>query len=1292
MSAWYAFAAVVVLVATLFAAARLLLPYADQYNAEIGERLSSYLNQPVLVRALDAEWHGWGPSLVLRDATLLDSMGEHPVLQLEKIRLGFDLFASIRQWQPVFSDITLVGVDLELARSEQGEFSVAGLSAGNNGASHSAEDTVLLMTWLFSQGQLALENSNITWRDKVGAGRLMHFSAVNFVLRNDGDRHQLDASLDLPRKLGKSLVLRVDMRGNPLQANGRRTQVYLAGEHVHLAELFETQSLAGVNVTANNATFQVWGQWRDGRLQQMKGNVSVRGATLLQTTLSAGKTTLSLDRITSDFDWQRITNGWQFEANDLLLVRQSRQWKPSRLSLKFVESAETGAEFNAFASFLQLEDVAQILNLFSVGGDSLLQPLAAIKPRGEIRDAQIVWQSGESPRYHAYARLNNSSMNSWRAVPAAKKVDGELWLDSSAGGQVVLQRAAVTLDFPNLFRWPIDVDELSGNVAWQLDGENWRVIGRQLEASNEDVTASATLDVAKNNENPSPFMSLLVNVHDGDGSQVAHYLPTGIMSDASVSWLDEAVIGAKIVSGRSIFYGRLDAFPFEQGNGRFEVDFDVENASVNYAKDWPPVTGISANVRFLGRAMSVAVQKGKIFSSDIQHTTINIPDMSAVPMLLKIEGQVQGATQEKLDYMIASPALYAAFAQHLQGMSAEGDSLLNLDLLLPIGNSDPVQVDGWLTMNDNTLSVSPLGQVLSGLDGRLAFFQAGLRAKNLKADLFGQSTQINISTDKSDFNPKIRIRAQGMFDAPDLAARYLPPIKDLLTGNGDWNISFDIPVGGGAVEKTDNQHVTVLQVNSNLNGVEVRLPAPFSKTAESVGGLKLRVDFPPKKLPLMRLNYDGFVDAVFALGDMSLPKTLPGDGAAENSFRGEVRFNGGAAELPEFAGLRLAGWLDAVSLDDWRNLQIVSSDANSTRAPLLNSADVAVRELKVYGQQLHNVRFKLATWGEGLQADIESKELKGRILIPNNLQTDPLQADLNYWYVAEKDGGGGELDPRTIPALDFRIADFHYKKSKFGSVRLETANVADGLRIEQLVMKPRSTTITARGGWYVRGKEQYSNLQMHVESRNVGHTLKALDYLRAIDKGHGGADLELKWPGSFFDVDASKMQGKLNMTMRDGYLLDVDPGAGRMFGMLSIQALPRRLLLDFSDVFKKGFGFDKLKGSFSIEDGDAYTSNLYMEGPAARVDIVGRTGLAQQDYDQLVTVTPHVSESLPVLGILAATPQVGAAILAIQKLFKPAIDNATKNQYTITGSWNDPVIKKVKKTAPVTEDADDEES
>ena len=1287
VSAWYAFAAVVVLVATLFSAARLLLPYADQYNVEISERLSSYLDQPVSVRTLDAEWDAWGPSLILRDAEFLDTTGKHPVLQLEKIRLGFDLLDSMRQWQPIFSHITLVGVDLALTRSKLGEFSVEGISTGNGEVGQKPEDTARMMTWLFSQGRLGLENSNITWRDEMGAGRVIHFSAVNVSLHNDNDRHQLDASLALPRKLGKSLELRVDMHGNPLQVNGRRTQLYLAGEHVHLTELFEEQSLAGVNVSAKNASFQIWAGWKDGQLQQIKGNTDASGVALMPAKTVTDQKTLSLDRLAADFDWQKVDNGWQFEADNLLLAQQSRQWQPSRVSLTLMETADAGTAFNAYASFLQLEDIDRLLSLFSIGGETLQKPLFEIRPRGEVRDAEIIWQTGDVLRYHAYARLQNASVNAWQAVPAAQKVDGELWLDAE-GGQVALQHAAVTLDFPDLFRWPLAVNELRGNIAWQQDGQHWRVIGRKLEASNADITTSATLDIVHDDAKKSPFMSLLVNVRDGDGSQVARYLPAGIMSPNAVNWLDKAIVGAHVISGGALFHGRLNEFPFDQGNGRFEVSFSTENASLNYAENWPPITDITANVHFLGRAMSVEAQKGKIFSNDIQWAKVSIADMTTPPILLKVEGEVQGSTQEKLDYLVTSPPLYTAFAEHLEGMTAKGNSLLNLSLSLPIGGDKPVQVDGWLTMKENTLSIPPLGQVLSNIGGRMEFFQAGLRAKNIQAELFGQATQINIATDETSVNSNVQIRAQGMFDAPDLAARYLPPIKELLTGEGNWNIAFNIPLGG---KNDDIQRVTVLRARTNLKGVEARLPPPFDKTAEEAGSLELRVDFPPKQLPVLRVNYEGFVDGIFALGDISPDKTLSDNAVAKNSFRGEVRLNGGAAEMPTVPGLRLTGWMDNISLDDWRNLQLTTTTKNDTSAPLFNSADIAVRKLELHGQQLQNVRFKLASVEKGLQADIDSKELKGRILLPHKMQDGPIRADLEYCYLTEMSEGSNAMDPRTLPELDFRIADFRYKNSKFGSIRLETASVADGMRIEQLVLKPRSTTITARGGWYVRGKQQHSNLQMHVESRNIGHTLKALDYVGGINKGKGSVDLELKWPGSFVDVDANGAQGRMSLSLKDGYLLDVDPGAGRMFGMLSIQTLPRRLLLDFSDVFREGFGFDRIRGSFTIEDGDAYTNNLYMEGPAARVEIAGRTGLAEQDYDQLVTVTPHVTDSLPILGVLAATPQVGAAILAFQKLFQPQIDDVTTNQYSITGNWNKPVIKKVKSSESATGNVDEDE-
>ena len=1404
VSTWYAFAAVVVLLATVFAAARLLLPFAEQYNTEIGERLSQYLDQPVMVKALDAEWHGWGPALVLQDVALLDTASKQAALQFDKVRLSLDLLSSLRQWQPIFSQITLVGVDLLLTRNQQGQFSVAGLARESGGAKDGAidsatggakdaanpdEDIAPFTAWLFSQGRLSLEDSNITWHDEMGAGRNLHFSAVNLSLRNEGDRHQLDAAVSLSRDLGKSLSLRVDMTGDPLSAKRRDTQMFVAGEHVHLAELFEPQSLAGVDVSVNSAGFRIWGRWQDGVMQSLTGDVDAGGLLMRPTQASvaqhaAQQTTrqtipqktvqqlqppetqppetqpsetqqpetpqadprqaLLLSRMAGHFYWRRTQDGWQFEGDDVTLARQSRQWQPARVSLNYSGREEGVPTVDAAFSYLQLEDIANLLSLFTVGGEALQQPLQTIDPRGDIRQASLHWQGGGTPQYRAYATLHDATVNAWRNIPEARHVDGQLWLDTT-GGQVALQHAAVTLGFPSLFRWPLPIDELRGHVAWEVDGAQWRVSGRELEASNADVTTSATLDVIHDAAHASPFMSLVADFKDGDGSQVARYLPAGIMPKAAVDWLDEAFVSAKLVSGGAVFHGYLKDFPFDKGNGKFEVAFAVKDASLNYANAWPPITDISANVKFEGRSLLVDAQAGNIFSNQLHGTQVSIADMTAKPMLLKVKGEAQGSTQEKLDYLVSSPPLYAAFGQYLEGMTATGDSLLSLDLALPIGGHQQTQVNGWVDLENNTLSIPPLGQVLNAANGRLTFTQDGLWVERMPAELLGQATQININTEQQHAQRTVRIKASGKFTAPELAARYLPVVTDLLSGDGNWDVLFDIPLseksatgksqlsksergkpelvkpepsqsepGKTGASKSDSYQAgdrqpdavraATLYVQTNLKGVAARFPPPFDKKAEDAGSLELRVNFLPKQSPVMRVNYAGFVDGILTLNDP----------ASAKDFRAEVRFNAGVATLPDTPGLHVLGWLDTVSLDEWRYLflkpgakpgtkqQIVSEqdvtpgptleakkamesgaeagDASISENPLpiLSSADVAIRLFEAYGQQLHNFRVKLRAQNEGLQAEIEGKELKGNLTVPYHLRASPVRADLAYCYLNKAEVGEGTMDPRDMPALDIRIADFRYLNSRFGPSHLETTRVTDGMRIEQLVLNPNATVMTARGGWYLRGNQQQSNLQMHVESSNIGRTLKALDYVGGIDDGKGTVDVELQWPGSLAEVDASRIQGKLSMSLKDGYVLDVDPGAGRMFGMLSIQTLPRRLLLDFSDVFKKGFGFDRLKGNFSIEHGDAYTKDLYMDGPAARVDISGRTGLAKQDYDQLVTVTPHVAESLPLLGVLTATPQVGAVILFVQKLFQPQIDVVTRNQYTIKGSWNAPEIKKVK--------------
>ncbi len=647
-SVWYAFAVSVVLLAIIFGMARLLLPYASDYKSDVSATLSEYLGQPVKIGGLDTEWHGFGPALVLKNVEIIDLKNGKSVFQFRKARLGLGLIPSLFQLKPTLSGITLVGVDLILTREKNGRFVVAGIkgeskSSGENGGD--AEDLDALTSWIFSQRVLGLEHSNITWRDKMGGGRKMHFSAVNVRLKNSGDHHVLDASVVLPKRFGQSLTLHIDMRGDPLNVKERETRAYFHGEKVKLASLLETQSIAGVGANVAYADFQVWSRWENGALQKIQGEVDVSDVGLFSSSIKSVETSnkkesdvaLALQNLAGKFKWLRKDDGWQFNADDLVLLRNHILWEPSQIVINVKNNSEGIESLEAYASHLQLEDAAQLLVLFSVGGEAVSTPLLAIKPKGQVSNARLKWRNDESPTYNAYANLSQAGINGWKLVPATENVNGQLWLDEN-GGQVDLKSSAMILDFPDLFRWPLQVDALSGHVGWSIDGDSWQLKGRDLEAKNKDVVSRVAVDIVKENADISPFLSLVAKFTDGDGSQATHYLPTGIMTDSAVDWLDKAIIEGHIASGGSIIHGRMSDFPFDKGNGKFETRFGVENARLDYAEGWPSVYDVDAEVQFLGKGLFVNARYGKIFSNEIPWATVAMPDMKAIPMQVLVKG------------------------------------------------------------------------------------------------------------------------------------------------------------------------------------------------------------------------------------------------------------------------------------------------------------------------------------------------------------------------------------------------------------------------------------------------------------------------------------------------------------------------------------------------------------------------------------------------------------------------------------------------------------------------------
>ncbi|MGV8944758.1 YhdP family protein, partial [Thermomonas sp.] len=178
-----------------------------------------------------------------------------------------------------------------------------------------------------------------------------------------------------------------------------------------------------------------------------------------------------------------------------------------------------------------------------------------------------------------------------------------------------------------------------------------------------------------------------------------------------------------------------------------------------------------------------------------------------------------------------------------------------------------------------------------------------------------------------------------------------------------------------------------------------------------------------------------------------------------------------------------------------------------------------------------------------------------------------------------------------------------------------------------------------------------------------------------VDGGKGKLGAQANWRGGPEAFDPLTMQASVSLNAGNGRLLELEPGAGRVLGLLGIAQLPRRLTLDFRDFFEKGFAFDHITGDVRLAQGTARTDNLTIQGPAAEINVRGSADLRTQRFDQTVDVLPKSGGLLTAVGALAGGP-VGAAVGAVANavLEKPLQGLGAKT-YRVTGPWQSPKVE-----------------
>jgi uncharacterized protein YhdP len=402
--------------------------------------------------------------------------------------------------------------------------------------------------------------------------------------------------------------------------------------------------------------------------------------------------------------------------------------------------------------------------------------------------------------------------------------------------------------------------------------------------------------------------------------------------------------------------------------------------------------------------------------------------------------------------------------------------------------------------------------------------------------------------------------------------------------------------------------------------------------------------------------------------------------------RGVLAVGDASPGVAKVRGLHIAGQVDEVRLDDWLAMTR-KGPRTSGVGDRIRSIDLSVQDFYVIGQHMTGQHVILNRSADDWIVQLDGAHAIGTVTVPYNFAAGrPLTLKMQKLTLPGNDeqsvdensaNENSPPDPRRLPSIVLNAESFSLGERHLGKVRANFEKTPFGLESKDIQAGDESFAITGSAGWTVDAADesmQQSYVVAKLKSTDVAATMQQLNYEPGIAGQDMEIDFDLHWPGGP-GVDYLKiLNGGVGVRLGSGQLDDVEPGPGRVFGLMSIVALPRRLSLDFRDVLEKGFGFDEITGRFRLEDGNAYTCDLSLKGPAADVGIVGRAGLSSKDYQQTAVVSTNVGNTLPMVGAVVAGPQVAAALLIFSQIFKKPLQELGQAYYAIEGSWDNPDV------------------
>lgn len=1312
----YLVAVALVVLALVLGASSQLLPLAERHPERIAAWLSEKARRPIAFERVETEWTRRGPLLRLDGLRIGEGDG---AVRIGDAEVLVSLYAGLWPGRS-FTELRLHGPVLALQRHDDGRWLIRGLpTAGGR--------RVDPFEYLEGLGELQV----IGGRLEVDAPQLgldATIPRIDLRLRVDGARVRagLRGWIDAE---AEPLALALDFdRG---RGDGR---AYLDLDSEDLAAWEPLLRHAGVAPSAGRGRVEAWGELRGHRVVLVTGQFHLRHVVLDGAPLPerAQPPQQAFDELRGRLRWRLAAGGWRLDAPLLRVGDAHGTQQLDGLTLAGGRRYAIAAERIDAAPLLALAALSDRLpaarRAWLLQAAPRLQ-VSALELAGE-RDGPLRLQGrldglafasvGNSPGMAGLAGRFDGDGQGWEL---ALDPDSTLRLDWPHGFGVVHE---VTLD-GSVLGWREGAGWQVATPALHVRGQDYGAQVRgglwfQSDGSRPWIDLAAELDDAavpaakkfwlRHSMPPAAVRWLDMALEDGSVRD-GRALVSGDLDDwpfTHRNGLFEA--RARIAGGRFRFQQEWPALEGTEA----DVAFIANGFTVRGHGDLAgvPVRRFEAGIADYGDA-------------PLQVRAEAAADAARFLALLR-RSPLHARQGETLDNLAASGPARASFALDLPLRAGHGPArvsgTVDLDgakLAEKRWNLAFDAVRGQVRYDGDGFAADALQVAWAGQPGTLALragpshvrgagqaFEAELQAPMDAADLLARAPMLDW------LGPYVRGRSAWTLA---LAIPAEAPAASAASRAGARAAAASGAGSGPAAAAATP--AGVLRLSSDLAGTVLDLPSPLDKPAAQALPTRVQVG-----LPL------GSGDIDVAFGERMAVRARERQGATGV----RVTLGRGTVDAePPASGLAVDGRTRELDALEWIGLAKGGGEGGGLP---LRQVDVLAARLHLLGGEFPQTRLRLRPIAGALAVNVDGPALAGSMTVPER-SSEPVQGRFSrlYWQpaaatngagagaVAQADGGGDArapavdpatpagpataaagtataaspagsdgvpmaasnpateapvdpgFDPAAIPPLALDIDDLRYRQAALGSVQLRTRPVAGGLRVERLQLHSDWQKAEVTGEWLGRGPGARTHLALQVDSEDMGRLVSGLGYADWLARGEGTIRLDASWPGSPAGFQLGALQGNLHIQARNGQLLEVEPGAGRVLGLLSVAQLPRRMMLDFRDFFSRGFAFNRLEGNVRFGDGAAHTDDMRIEGPAADIGIRGRTDLRAQRFDQTIDVQPRAGNLLTVVGAVAGGP-VGAAVGAAANavLGKP-LGGIGARTYHVSGPWKDPKVE-----------------